>query len=661
MFQKGHLFLELLVLINETIKNKFSQVKKEIIIPIIGIFFWIIYLVSAIGFDSLWGINFVRFLPLSSQFVLFSLSLGCILFLPNLIDKIKNAKSTPIEFKKAKPFILLIALVLIYELTIYKNVYGDATQFITRLGESTDSLSSKYFINLFSIEIGNPKLGNLTVLSFIRLLSYVFKISHALAFKLVGVASGLLFINLCFNYINKHIKTKSFQWILLLFVLLAPFNQLFLGHFEIYAPLIPAITWYLIQLKSLVNNPRKKGLFLFTFSLLLCIKLHFTSILLLPSFLFIIALIYKKKKTQPLIKWEFTLKWVLSPFIILGLIAYFFIFKDYNDERFLSTSVDLYDRLFLPILSPEAPLDRYTIFNFNHLFDFLNMTFLWSSAGTLLLIVLFLFYRKTISLNRPELVLTGFTLLFYIFVFFAFNPLLSMPIDFDLFSITAPLYFFFILLLLEQVESIEFVKLVGGSVIGISLFSIAIFQSNHNPEALSSRMESLGKHIFKTYWIRSAGDIQSGISLVKHNPDEYISRYLKVAADLKPYAIIGKDSEYAHILWSIGKYYRSNKMDYQEALKFHLQSEIYSTNLPANYIGLMETNYLLEQYDIAYRYSLNLMQFNYPNEKKANEIAIDCALMAGFNVEALKHIENYLIKWDNSNYRIIAENLAKSN
>lgn len=529
-------------------------------------------------------------------------------------------------------------------------------QFIYRMGDSTTSISSKYILHLFSLDLSNPKLGNHTVLSFIRLISYTFNITHQLAFKLLGILSGLLFVNLSFNYIRDHIKTGSLQWVLLFFTILAPFCQLFLGHYEIYAPLMPAIAWYLIQLRKLVKKPQKGKLILFTLALLLCIKLHFTSVLLIPSFFFVLGLVYKQEKCKTLIKWSFILKWLITPFIVFGSVVYFFILKDYKDERFLNTSVDLYDRLFLPILSPEAPLDRYNLFSFNHIFDYINMSFLWSAAGIFILIILFLFYRKKISFNRPEIVLTGFSLLLYVLVFFAFNPLLAMPIDFDLFSITAPTFFFFVLFLLEDVDSDQFVKMAGGSIIGISLFSIAIFQCNHSQESLSKRMESVGKHIFKSYWIRSAGDIESGIALIKDQPDKYISRYHQVAEDLRPYAVLGKDSEYAHILWSIGKFYRNQK-EYQKALEFHLESETYSTALAANYIGLMESNYYLEDYAKAYQYSLNLITLNYPNEKKAQEIAIDCALMAGFKHKALNHIESYLTKWDNQNYRIIANKL----
>jgi hypothetical protein len=285
------------------------------------------------------------------------------------------------------------------------------------------------------------------------------------------------------------------------------------------------------------------------------------------------------------------------------------------------------------------------------------MSFLWSATGVFILASIILVFRKKINWNQSEVVLTGTTFLFFFLVFFAFNPLLGMPIDFDLFSVIAPIFLFFIFFTFEQIESNEMVKIIGGPLIGISLFSLAIFNCNHLPHSLSQRMESVGKHVFKTYWIRSAGDIESGLEIIKSDTGQYIHRYLEIAKELESFAIKGKDSEYAHLLWSIGKFYRTNK-NYEEALKYHLKSEMYSTQLRANYIGLMEASYFLNQFADAYQYSLKLIAVNYPSEKRAQEIAIDCALNANMNKEAMQHIESYLQKWDNSNYRDLLNNLS---
>jgi hypothetical protein len=411
-------------------------------------------------------------------------------------------------------------------------------------------------------------------------------------------------------------------------------------------------------LKSHFDSPSKKKIILLVFSFILCVKLHYLFLLLFPTLLFGIVSLTHPEKTKAVLKWKVISRFLLIPIVLIGIALYFFVFKDYNDPRFLSPEVDLYDRLFLPLFSPEAPLDRYNLFSLNHISDFLNVTFLWSAAGVFVLVVVSLFYRKGVNWDQPIILSTGFLLLLFSMVFFAFNPLLSMPMDFDLFSLAAPFLLFFAFFILEELQTESLAKSIAGPLIGISILSIAIFLCNHQKDSLSLRMESVGKHIFKTYWIRSAGDIQLGLNLVNDQPEEYITRSMAIVNELEPFALMGNDLEYATLLWSVGKKYRKQN-DYSNSLNFHLKSLNYSTNVPANYIGLTESNYLLENYTKAYLYSLKLIEFNYPNHKKALEIAIDCSLMAGLDSDAEELIENYLQKWDHANYRIILENLSK--
>lgn len=607
---------------------------KQNTIFLIGLVFWALFTINAIWeFEFLWAIHFIHFLPPIAKASIVVFCLLVLIFFRAFDKKILEWHTEFLHFDKAKVPILLASTLIFFYFNIYENVYGDSVQFIERLGYSTTNYSPKYLTHLFSLNITNPKLGNLTVLSFVRLISYVFSISHHTVFRLLGVASGLLFVGIGLYYIRLFIKNNALKWLLLLATIFSPFSQLFLGHYEIYAPAFPAALWFFIQLKVYLTSKKNKNLLLAIFACIICIKLHFTFILLLPSLLIIIGIKLNVKDLTNKLNWKSIGKFVLLPFVLLGTVAYFFIFQDYKDERFLSSSVNLYDRLFLPIVSPEAPLDNYNLFSFNHILDFTNMTFLWSTVGIFLLLVLFVFYRKSINWNKPEIILTGLSGILFTLVFFAFNPLLGMPIDFDLFSIAAPNFLIFTFFCVEQVKPKEFVRFTQGGVIAISVFSITIFLCNHQQNSLSQRMVSTGKHIFKTYWIRSAGDIQLGLNLVKDNSAAYLQNYLKVSEELKSFATPGNDIEFANIQMAIGKHYRLINKDYKAALQFHESAKNYAPNFSANYIGLMECNYFLKDYSEAFKHSTKLLQYNYPTKKRALEIAIECAKKAGYERE----------------------------
>ena len=150
-----------------------------------------------------------------------------------------------------------------------------------------------------------------------------------------------------------------------------------------------------------------------------------------------------------------------------------------------------------------------------------------------------------------------------------------------------------------------------------------------------------------------------GLDLVKDNPERYISNYEETAMDLQPFALKGNDAEYAHINWSIGMYYRKAEKNYGRALIWHQKALTYNPNFAANYVGLMESNYFLKRYREAFQYSLKLIQFKYPSEIKANEIAIDCALQANLNQEALQLMQNYKSRYKSERYDQLIVDLSR--
>ena len=126
---------------------------------------------------------------------------------------------------------------------------------------------------------------------------------------------------------------------------------------------------------------------------------------------------------------------------------------------------------------------------------------------------------------------------------------------------------------------------------------------------------------------------------------------------LRPHANESNDKEYANLLWRLAKYYRKTVKDYEKARLYHLEAFKYDPDLVANYIGLMESNYYLNQYEDAYKYSLKLVKYQYPNERQALRIAIECSMLAGFYQTTINHCNEYLQIWNDEDIRIIRDDL----
>ncbi|MBI1289541.1 MAG: hypothetical protein GC178_18390 [Flavobacteriales bacterium] len=626
----------------------FNLKKENLTVTALGLALWGLYAFATAFPDSLWGLHHLAFLsPVAKASYL---SLSFMLVLSGLFDL------PSFQFKNRWRWLAVVTVPILCGLAYYHfpfaaSLTGDAELFNQKMGERTTEFYPLFVEKLLSPNIFHPKTGNTTVLSGIRLMSYYFGITHHEAYRWLGAASGVLFIFLWFLLLMGLELNGSKFMVASIIGVFAPFSQFFFGYEEIYAPTYPVLLAFLITHVISFRKPSIGWLLVQLFLAFLCMKFHAVFVLLFPSVLLSTVFVISKKLNRPTawFTWRKISLFVLLPITIAGLFVYFFITKDYNDPGFLGDDVNIYERLFLPIVSPPAPLDRYNLFSFNHALDYFNMLFQWLGGSMLVLLAVFIVLRKNVRWNWPELVSVGLASILFLMIYFAYNPLMSMPYDYDLFSIVGPVFLVFIVLVLKNDTSKQSMNWIGPT-LGICLLALPMFQVNASASALSFRLENVGEHVFRTYWIRSAGDIRSAIELSVH-PQERFQRFESVIDHLEPYATKGNDTEYAHLLLELGKLYRQPKGDYQSALACHQKAKEYDADFLANYIGLMECNYMLGRYREAFNYSMVLVQHNFPSEQQALRIAIECSYQAqelGLTEELCKR---FLSKWNDSDIR----------
>ncbi|MCR9172529.1 MAG: tetratricopeptide repeat protein [bacterium] len=587
------------------------------------------YLLALLFTESFWGFHFLTLAPSAS--VLFTL-LIMVGFL--ILGNQKKALGwlLQLRFNRIGKAAILAVLfgILFHSFNFVNDAYGDALRHQKFLPEVVEELNQDRAAKAFTMNVFQSKIGEITVLNAVEIISYETGAKVTEVFRWIGTIFGMVFIFCWALFTDRYFEKNRMSNVILILGLLSPFIQLFFGHIEIYAPAITMTASTLMCLLLFLKEKKKLWGVLMLVSLLFAMKFHFVSILMLPT----CALAwgsYFKESLASHITWKKMWLWAIVPVVIIGIFAYIFIFKDHADPRFLNGEIDTSERLFLPTFSPEAPLDRYNLFSWNHLWDFFNVFFLWSVGGVFVLIVT-IFRRGKVDWHHHGLILLAMTLIFYVGLFFMVNPLLSMPIDFDLFSLPAPVFLLFSAVLLSQVKDGEFAVKMAVPVLMLSTLTIPIIATNHNVEATSNRLEYLGRHTFKTYWIRSIQTLRVGLEM---DPENYEKRLLSNIKKLEPYAIKGKDQEYANLLWKTGQLYRKNG-NAEEALKWHLASREYFADLNYNRIGIVESFYLLGQFDEALNESMELVKRKHPSEERALNIAFDCAIQAKNKEAVLK-------------------------
>jgi tetratricopeptide (TPR) repeat protein len=273
-------------------------------------------------------------------------------------------------------------------------------------------------------------------------------------------------------------------------------------------------------------------------------------------------------------------------------------------------------------------------------------------------IIIVAIYKNSIDWNRPEIVLSGLTLILFGSLFFVVNPLLSMQMDWDLFSMPGPVFIVFVAVIVK-VSGINFQlnPCLTGSSLSLVILTIPFYMVHATTNSLSYRLESAGIRIYKTYYEWSNQTIKYAIEISDESDDIKRDRKRNVLQKLEPYAIPEKDHEYARLLVSEGEQVLREDNDPAKALEIFNKVSYYDPTDKNNLLYRLEAHFLLGEMNEAYQLSLKLVEMRYPDERKARRIAIHTALEAGLYEEAYQHSFEYSEKWPDD--QIIQEILVR--
>ena len=577
--------------------------------------------------DAWWGTHFLAFAPPAARYSLFALAF--VLVLVPWSDVLRLPGLPRMSIGRAAIVAGGMAA-LFWALPIHVDFYGDAPDFRDAFeagNAKTDPLAL-----LLSLDLLHSKTGERTVLNAVRLIAGEGG-DYLSVFRALGAVCGGLFTYLWLRFVDAVVSERRLALALALAGLTAPFLQMFFGHVEVYGPSIVVVAAFLMTAHRALESTRGHWTWVLLPLWLLALKLHASALLLLPA-LFVCVL---RRFRPEWINWRAASVGLLLPMFALGAVVYFAVLGDHADPRTMDEFTPVIERLFLPFLPPQPPLDRYTLLGAQHLFDYVNLLFTWSAPAIFALAALAIFARGSANWASPSAIVSGVTLALYAALFFMVNPLLGMEMDWDLLSLPAPALLVFTAVVASRVQWPQ----LAGPALALCLLSPAAFYVNHDRTALSERLISLGKSAFGGYWIRSAGTLDFGIGLT----DDPKARYREMLTELEPLAHRGGDREYAHLWWRLGKLERaggSSPADLEVAFGHHLEAFEWAPDYGPNLIGLVDASFRLGQFDEALRFASRLVEIGHPSLERALRIAIHCAIEAGNGEAARRHSESYL-------------------
>ncbi len=614
-----------------------------------------LFVVAGLFPEKLWGFNHFAFLPNHISIIGIGLFiLSCVPFLLNKEVSFDVTYLKGIPRNQKLMLFLLFALLFgqLYDLLpIYYDIYGDAFDIGKGPGYMVTELNSEIIAELTSLDFKDSKIGERTSFFTVYIMSYFLKIDNLEAFELLGKVCGMIWVFTWLLFCEDMLKSRVLKVIAAVVGILAPFSQIFYHHYEIYALGITMMLVLSVQLAFYLKYKQNWRLIVLGISVLLSVFTHILFLLWLPILMMLIIW-HVSRAFRTKLTMKRALLFYLVPAHIVGILAYFFVFKSYDQSRNFDTE-KLEEAVFLPITSNDpAPLDQYYLFDFAHLLDFFNVFFIWSIAAIFMISLVLIKYRSQINWNDPTIVFVVSILIPFISFFFVFNPLLGMEADWDLFSLPAPIILCLMVVLLSRLslknaDMTRFFPAIGFAVLGF-LFIIV----NSDRESLSKRYESSGKHLFKTYYIGASTTLHGALHLCDSDKERHLRR-VHIIESLKSSATKGNDIEYADMLCEEGLYVSEQLGDKSKALAYFEEAATYSPFLKRNALELGVHYAELGMTEKALAQSELLLKISHPSREEAYKRWIHYTLLNEDYEKALLQCKEFLAEWPDSRYKFI--------
>lgn len=367
----------------------------------------------------MWGFNHLILLPgiYTAIYIILGVLTMLLLFLPHskkwsesFIDWFSNAfYDSPRKYINRLIFILIMAaLFILFPQPVF--FFGDGYQSLANIASETGNF------------IKWSEKGITFILMTIRsLVGGQDQQSALTAFRIVSVTSGV--VSIWFYFLIAELagddKTKRALYFTVSFF--SGSLLLFFGYVENYPLLWIAISGFIYF--GIRYFKKDKGLFGSGLFLAFGLFIHLLMVIFIPAYIY---LIFSKGKGLTLYSRLRFYLWGAIIIIAVGTVYLFF--KKYNSDLY-------FENIFLPLFKGKPIDPDYALLRVPHLLDILNQLLLLSPL-ILLLFILSVGNIFKIMKNKAEiyLALTAIGALAFLFVI---DPGLTMPRDWDLFSLSA--------------------------------------------------------------------------------------------------------------------------------------------------------------------------------------------------------------------------------
>ena len=377
-----------------------SKIDYGILVP--GVLLWSTQLVGVAFPDSWWGVHYFAFFSDGWGVALLTLSLlliltGCIRsWRIGFIQKCSPLLKSPLHPAIVITLVSLGMGVLYYLFPIVNDIYGDAILLKQSLDTRYDEFPEKYLGGLTNFDFSPSGGRRFMLASTVQIMVWT-GASYGEALFWICVFCGVCFVVTWLSFVKHYLESGLWKLTFGIIGISGPFMLVYYGHMEFYAISFWVLLCWILAMLICLKKPKVANLAGLTLLLLFAVKVHPTSLLLIPAWLAVLVKRFAKEKwSKRLLSWRGLATAFLLPGAAAGAAVYFFVTRDYNDDRILTDTVDT-EHIFLPLFSPDPPLDKYNLFSLYHFFDYFNVVLWWSLPALFLAVVFLMRFRKKIE------------------------------------------------------------------------------------------------------------------------------------------------------------------------------------------------------------------------------------------------------------------------
>jgi Tfp pilus assembly protein PilF len=366
-----------------------------------------------------WGVHLLGFFSLPIQVVW--LALACAMLFPQIQQKLLKALRLLSElitrWGPGKMFILFGVLFILAAWFFRERIYllGDGSIVLRHISSN----ESPIFQDKFSRE---PLTGFLHWWLHTAVLTKIGFQEPELAFVMIDMLCGLVFIVLLFRLAGILTRTTSDKLLVIGFILSAATSQFFFGYVEDYTLLYVAMLGYLYA--SLLYLQGRVSLLVPSLLFGVMFPLQFGIVLWLPSLLLLYWHAVRRSE------WKKVGGAVAA---VIGTAGGLLVGMGYTWNAWLNTFAR--ESHVVPLGHTESDWQSYTMFSVKHLLDVLNAQLLVAPFALFLIVMVLGSYFRKIDFRDRTLRFLGVTALCSLLLLWVFNPDIGASRDWDVLGV----------------------------------------------------------------------------------------------------------------------------------------------------------------------------------------------------------------------------------